>query len=121
MRPVDIAIQDVCKNYTFSELYEISALCNILKCNIRTVYPKIDVHDDIFPIVNNTFMPRPHIVANCQITILWSNASNETQARIANNSTWSPNHFVPLMAPFVQRELDNSNQSTPVLSVTSFI
>ena len=29
---VSFAIKIICKNYTFSELYEISALCSILRC-----------------------------------------------------------------------------------------
>ena len=116
--PIDIAIQAVCKDHTFSELYEIGALCNVLKCNIRSIYPKIDVRDHT-AIANNIFMPRPPIVTDCEITVLWSNTSNEKQARIANNSTWSPNHFVPLMSPFAQRQFDNNNQSSPVLVVSS--
>ena len=115
--PFDIAIQTVCKNYAFSELYEIGALCSLLKCNIRSIYPKIDVRD-YTAIFNNTFMPRPHVVTNCEITILWSHTLNETEARIANNSTWSPNHFVPLMLPSVQGEFDSNNQSAPVLVVS---
>ncbi|CAF1123464.1 unnamed protein product [Rotaria sp. Silwood1] len=113
--PIDIAIQAVCKNYTFSELYEIGALCNVLKCNIRSIYPNIDVRD-YTAIANNIFMPPPPIVANCEITILWSHTLNEKEARIVNNSTWSPNHFVPLMLPCIQREFDSNNQSTPVLA-----
>ncbi|CAF4772424.1 unnamed protein product [Rotaria sp. Silwood2] len=31
---VHIASKAACKNYTFSELYEIAALCNVIRCNI---------------------------------------------------------------------------------------
>ncbi|CAF3951344.1 unnamed protein product [Rotaria sordida] len=112
--PIDIAIQAVCKNHTFSELYEIAALCNVLKCNIRMVYPQIDV-GDYTAIANNIFNPCPPIVANCEIKILWSHTLNEKEARIVNNSTWSPNHFVPLMLPCIQREFDSNDQSAPAL------
>ncbi|CAF3675024.1 unnamed protein product, partial [Adineta steineri] len=111
----DIAIQAACRNYMFSELYEITALCNVLKCNIRSIYPKIDLRDDM-AIVNNTFMPPPPTVANCEITILWSHTLNENEARILNNLAWSPNHFVPLLSPLIQRELDNNNQLASVLA-----
>lgn len=116
--PFDIAIQAVCKDHTFSELHVIGALSNVLKCNIRSIYPQINVRDDI-AIANNIFMPRPPIVTDCEIKILWSNTLKEQEARIVNNSTWSPNHFVPLMSPFAQREFDNNNQSAPALVVSS--
>ncbi|CAF4125373.1 unnamed protein product [Adineta steineri] len=113
--PFDIAIQAMCRKSTFSELYEITALCNILKCNIRSIYPKIDLRDHT-AIVNNTFMPLPPTVANCEITILWSHTLNESEVRIKNNSTWSPNHFVPLMSRLIQHERDNNNQLASVLA-----
>ncbi|CAF1397260.1 unnamed protein product [Rotaria sordida] len=112
--PIDIAIQTVCKDHTFSELYEIAALCNVLKCNIRTVYPQIDV-GNYTAMANNIFHPCPPIVANCEIKILWSHTLSEKEARIVNNSTWSPNHFVPLLSPSVQREFDTNNQSASIL------
>ncbi|CAF1331055.1 unnamed protein product [Adineta steineri] len=111
--PFDIAIQAMCRKSTFSELYEITALCNILKCNVRSIYPKIDLRDHT-AIVNNTFMPLPPTVANCEITILWSHSLNENEVRIKNNSTWSPNHFVPLMPRLVQNERDSNNQLASV-------
>ncbi|CAF4077401.1 unnamed protein product [Rotaria sordida] len=112
--PIDIAIQAVCKNYTFSELYEIGALCNVLKCSIRSIYPNIDVRD-YTAIANNIFNACPSIAANCEIKILWSHTLNEKEARIVNNSTWSPNHFVPLLSPCVQREFDTNNQTASIL------
>ena len=60
--PIDIAIKAICKNYTYSELYEIAALCNVLGCNIRSVYPKIDFHH-YMTIWDNIFTPIPPI--NC--------------------------------------------------------
>ena len=35
--PLDTAINAICKNYTYSELYEIAALCNVLRCNIQII------------------------------------------------------------------------------------
>ncbi|CAF5017992.1 unnamed protein product, partial [Rotaria sp. Silwood1] len=29
--PIDIAIEAICKNYTFSELYETAPLCSVLR------------------------------------------------------------------------------------------
>ncbi|CAF3848636.1 unnamed protein product [Rotaria sp. Silwood1] len=108
---VNIAIKAICKNYTFSELYEIAALCNILQCNIRSVYPKIDFQQ-YMAICDNVFTPVLPIIANCNIVIMWSNASNEKDAREANNGTWSPNHFVPLIPPAIHNDSNNGNQST---------
>jgi hypothetical protein len=64
-------------------------------------------------------MPRPPIVANCEIKILWSNTLNEQEARMLNNSTWSPNHFVPVLSPFGQREFDGNSQLASLLVVSS--
>ena len=118
--PTDIAIRSVCRNSTFSELHEIGALCSVLRCNIRSIYPQIDVREDI-AIANSIFMPRPHIIANCEISLLWSNTSNETRARIANNFAWSPNHFVPLVSPLAQDDFAAQNRLSPVFVVSSLV
>ncbi|CAF1424611.1 unnamed protein product [Rotaria sordida] len=109
--PVNIAIKAICKNYTFSELYEIAALCNILQCNIRSVYPKIDFQQYMAPL-DNVFTAVSPIIANCNIVIMWSHALSEKDAREANNGAWSPNHFVPLIPPAIHNDSNNGNQST---------
>jgi hypothetical protein len=115
--PIDIAIKAICRNYTFSELYEIVALCNVLQCSIQSVYPKIDFQY-YMAILDNVFTPVPPIIANCTIAILWSNALNEKDAREKNNGTWSPNHFVPLMSPHILNESNDTNQSTSLAAVS---
>ncbi|CAF4703549.1 unnamed protein product, partial [Rotaria socialis] len=75
------------------------------------IYPNIDFRDDMV-FLNNIFTPIPPITTNCEVTILWSNATNEKHAREANHGTWSPNHFVPLMPTAMSFEFDDSNQST---------
>ncbi|CAF4999187.1 unnamed protein product, partial [Rotaria sp. Silwood1] len=112
--PIDIAIKAMCKNYTYSELYEIVALCNVLQCNIQSVHPKIDFQH-YMAIFNNVFKPVSPIIANCNIAILWSHALNEKDARETNNGTWSPNHFVSLMSPSIRNEFTNINQSTLIV------
>jgi hypothetical protein len=114
--PVDIAIKAICKNYTFSELYEISALCSVLGCNIRSIYPNIDFRQ-YMAVLNNVVTPAAPVIANCDIAILWSHALNETYARAENNGLWSPNHFVPLMVPIIHYESDDSNMSIPTIVV----
>ncbi|CAF2657391.1 unnamed protein product [Rotaria sp. Silwood2] len=109
--PVDIAIKAICKNYTFSELYEIAALCNVLRCNIRSVYPKIDFQQYV-AVWDNVFTPVSSIIPNCNIVIMWSNALNEKNARETNNGTWSPNHFVPLILTGIHNDSNNGDQST---------
>ncbi|CAF4274931.1 unnamed protein product [Rotaria sordida] len=66
---VAFIIKAMCKNNTFSDLYEISALCNVLKCNMRSIYPEIDFREDL-TIMNNLFTQSPPVIANCDITIL---------------------------------------------------
>ncbi|CAF1510921.1 unnamed protein product, partial [Rotaria sp. Silwood1] len=108
--PTDIAIKAICKNYMFSELYEIAALCNVLQCNIRSVYPKIDFHH-YMAIWDNLFTPIPPVHSNCNIAILWSNVLNEKDVRETHNGMWRPNHFVPLMSLPIRNELNNTSQS----------
>jgi hypothetical protein len=48
--------KDICNDHCYSDLYELAALCNVLECNIRSLYPRIDYHpvsfiyftDDLF-------------------------------------------------------------------------
>ncbi|CAF1131041.1 unnamed protein product [Adineta ricciae] len=108
VQPIDIAIKAICRNRTYSELYEICALCSILKCNIRSVYPEIDFRDDM-AVMNSIFQPIPPIVANYQVAILWCNLWKEMDVRAVNNSTWSPNHFVSLLLPSLQSGSSSSN------------
>ena len=116
--PLDIVIKAVCKNYTYSELYEIAALCNVLRCNIRSIYPKIDFREDM-EILNTIFRPTSPIIANCSITILWSHVLNEIDVRAQNNMAWNPNHFVPLMSPPAFDDSDNiSHQSVSKIVVS---
>ncbi|CAF4308423.1 unnamed protein product [Rotaria sp. Silwood2] len=112
--PTDIAIKAICKNYTFSELYEIAAQCNVLQCNIRSVYPKIDFHHYMV-IWDNLFTPIPPVSSNCNMVILWSNALNEKDAREMHNGTWRPNLFVPLMLPPIRNKFNNASQSASLV------
>jgi len=115
--PFDIAIQAICKNHMCSESYEIGSLCSVLRSNIRIIYPEIDIREDM-AFLNNGFTPAPPIITICAITILWSHARNEKDAREANHGTWSPNHFVPLMSPIAHYESDDSNKSAPFVVVS---
>ncbi|CAF3774135.1 unnamed protein product [Rotaria sp. Silwood1] len=118
---VAFIIKAMCKNNTFSELYEISALCNVLKCNIRSIYPKIDFREDMTTL-NNVFTPAPPVIANCNIEILWSHVLNETAARAANNGAWSPNHFVPLLSSTMHytSEYENKSSTFPIPEKKTF-
>jgi hypothetical protein len=109
---IDEVIKAVCKNYTYSELFEIIALCNVLRCNIRSVYPRIDFHHWM-TIFDNVFTPITSNVATCNISILWSSCADEQVNRMDHNGTWSPNHFVPLLSPSVRNEFDDANQTRP--------
>ena len=112
------ALQSACKNYNYSELCEIGALCTLLQCNIRSVYPNIDFRDDMM-IANKIFTPVPPINANCQITILWSHTKKEIEARAENNGAWSPNHFVPLLTRVEHsQDSDHGNRSASAASVS---
>ncbi|CAF1498257.1 unnamed protein product [Adineta steineri] len=106
---IDIAIKAICKNRTYSGLYEICALCSILKCNIRSVYPEIDFEAGM-AVMNSIYTPIPPIVANYEVAVLWSNVRKEMHVRVVTNNAWRPNHFVPLLAPNQQYDFDQRNQ-----------
>ncbi|CAF1484183.1 unnamed protein product [Adineta steineri] len=106
---IDIAIKAICKNRTYSRLYEICALCSVLKCNIRSVYPEIDFRADM-AVMNSIYTPIPPIIVNYEVAILWSNVWKEMHVRAVNNNLWSPNHFVPLLASIQQYDFDHRNQ-----------
>ncbi|CAF1374461.1 unnamed protein product, partial [Adineta steineri] len=106
---IDIAIKAICKNRTYSGLYEICALCSVLKCNIRSVYPEIDFRAGM-AVMNSMYTPISPIVANYEVATLWSNMLKEMHVRAANNNLWSSNHFVPLLALNQQYDFDHRNQ-----------
>lgn len=114
---IDEAIKAICKNDTYSELFEIVALCNVLRCNIRSVYPRIDFYGPM-AILDNVFTPVAPNTANCNISILWSSCLNEADNRMVHNGTWSPNHFVPLLSPSVLNEYDSINRTKPAAVVS---
>ena len=113
----DMAIKTICKNSTYSGLYEIATLCNVLQCNIRSVYPKIDFHHHM-TILDNLFTPISPVSSNCNIVILWSNTLNEKDAREIHNGTWRPNHFVPLISSSIRNEFNNASQSSSLVVVS---
>lgn len=111
----DIIIQAACKKGMYSEIHEVAALCNVLQCNIRSVYPRIDF-EYYKAIWDNVFKPIPPVIGNCDIVILWSNTLNETDARETYDSLWRPNHFVPLLSPSI---LNQGNNQSILLVVVS--
>ncbi len=117
--PIDIFIKAACKNQTFSELIEIAALSTVLQCNIRSVCPRVDF-PGAMEVLNSIFTPASPIIANYEIAILWSHVWNERLAREANNGTWSPNHFVPLISASIRNGSNNGNQSA-LLTVVSYL
>ena len=42
--PLQERWKDICKNHSYSDLYELAGLCNVLGCGIRSLYPRIDYH-----------------------------------------------------------------------------
>ena len=117
--PLDIAVKATCKDKTYSELYEIVALCTLLKCNIRSIYPIIDFREDL-AVMNHVFTPAPPTVASCEIKILWSHTMNETDFRALHNTRWNPNHFVPLMSSVTNYGSGLHNRSAPTNVVRFF-
>jgi hypothetical protein len=113
--PINEAIKNIARNYSYSELYEIAGLSNILKCNIRSIYPRIDYRQDL-NIMNSTFeYARSNLTTNI-ISIFWTHTKSETYVRNNNSGNWTPNHFVPLVLSSSQSKVENSLSLPTVLS-----
>lgn len=96
--PLNQSIKNVARDFSFSELYEIVALSNVLKCNICSIYPKIDYRIDLH-IMNNIFEHAQNTTSSKTIYIMWTHTQSEIFVRQSNGGNWSPNHFVPLLHP----------------------
>ncbi|CAF0776577.1 unnamed protein product, partial [Didymodactylos carnosus] len=84
-------------------LCEILALCNILQCSIRYVYPKIKEDADeagMSDLLNKTFHPfstTNSTKSTSTITLMWTHTAEEYTVRAVNYGMWVPNHSVPLV------------------------
>lgn len=113
------ALKNISKNGFYSESYEIHALCNVLECNIRSFCPLIDMNPAILAMLNKLFTPMPPRNAKSTITILWSHAEIEMDAKATNYGTWSPNHFVPLLSS-KESSSTSDRSAMPIKQVQSF-
>lgn len=99
----DVALQRVCNNNRFCELYEIVALTNVLQCEIQSVYPYIDYRAEM-KMMNTIYKPTATTTITVskmrRVIILWTNTDDElvVRARPDCKGSWSPNHFVPLLS-----------------------
>ena len=114
--PVHIALKSISKNYSYSESYEIHALCNVLACNIRSFCPWISLHPNVLIMLNKLFVPISSQNVKSTVKILWSHTMLETDVKLTNRGHWSPNHFVPLVSIHINvRSDDESTQ--PIMKV----
>ena len=114
--PVHIALKTISKNYSYSESYEIHALCNVLGCNIQSFCPSIGLHPNVLPMLNKLFTPIAPQNVECTIRILWCHTMMETDVKISNRGHWSPNHFVPLVSNGTSVGSDNGS-TQPIMKV----
>lgn len=96
--PLNQVIKNIVHNFSFSELYEVAALSNVLKCNVRCIYPIIDYRPDL-SVMNSTFEYIQGSASSKTICIFWTHTESENYVRSVNAGNWSPNHFVPLLLP----------------------
>lgn len=99
--PLDTALRETCNNNRFSELYELVALANVLKCEVQSVYPYINYRAEM-KIMNAVYKPIDVSVPNNRrLIIFWTNTNDEfsVKSRSGCGGVWSPNHFVPLIQP----------------------
>ncbi|CAF4286258.1 unnamed protein product, partial [Rotaria magnacalcarata] len=96
--PLNEVKKNIARNFAFSELYEIAALSNVLKCNIRSIYSIIDYRPHLH-IMNSTFEHAQYSIVSKAMCLFWTHTESEIDARRSNAGNWSPNHFVPLLLP----------------------
>ncbi|CAF4622447.1 unnamed protein product [Rotaria socialis] len=96
--PLNEVMKNIAHNFAFSELYEIAALSNVLKCNIRSIYPIIDYRPHLH-IMSSTFEHAQCNIMFKAICLFWTHTESDIDARSSNAGNWSPNHFVPLLLP----------------------
>ncbi|CAF4422189.1 unnamed protein product [Rotaria socialis] len=113
--PLNEGIKNITHNFSFSELYELVGLKNVLKCNIRSIYPNIDYRQDL-NIMNSTFEYAQFNLPSNTIFIFWTHTLNEIGARNNNAGNWTPNHFVPLILPSNNPEFQTNLSHPQVLS-----
>ncbi|CAF4206782.1 unnamed protein product, partial [Rotaria magnacalcarata] len=113
--PLNEGIKNITHNFSFSELYELVGLKNVLKCNIRSIYPNIDYRQDL-NIMNSTFEYAQSNLPSNTIFIFWTHTLNEIGARNNNAGNWTPNHFVPLILPSNNPEFQTNLSHPQVLS-----
>lgn len=109
--PIYIHIKQTVYLKNYSELYELIALCDVLKVNIQSVYPKIhnpNQNNISQWITHNQVYFNRHNQQN-MIYILWTHIQEEKLARNNNiYKTWSPNHFVPLFPRNENHQINTS-------------
>ncbi|CAF3812515.1 unnamed protein product, partial [Adineta steineri] len=111
--PFNEAIRRTCNNNNFSELYEVVALGNALRCEVQSVYPYIDYRGEMDK-MNAVYKPLDISAPNNgRLIIFWTNSEDEvtTKNRPGSGGVWSPNHFVPLIRPC---ETPESPQKTTI-------
>lgn len=99
--PVRDAIHRACINNSFSEVYELAALANVLQLEVHSVYPYIDYRAEMKN-MNTVYKSMEHLTDNHgRILLFWTSDADEisTRLRPGNRGVWGPNHFVPLVCP----------------------
>ena len=97
--PLNEAVRRTCKSNSFSELYELVALANVLQCEVQSVYPYIDYRAEMKS-MNAVYKPvETTAKSHGRLIIFWTSCENEvsTKNRPGSGGVWSPNHFVPLV------------------------
>ena len=101
--PIKDAIHRACLDNSFSELYELAALANVLQLEIHSVYPYIDYRAEMKN-MNSVYRPMRSLAgSHDRLVIFWSSDEDElsTKLRPGNRGIWNPKHFVPLVYPYI--------------------
>ena len=82
----------ICKLDSWSSVWTIAALANVLHISIETVYPAVNGPEEDEVLINNRcYLPMDQSF-NKKICIMWTRVKKRS-----NNTFWQANHFVPLI------------------------
>ena len=98
----DEALRRACNNNSFSELYEVVALANVLQCDVQSVYPYIDYRAEM-KTMNAVYKPMDiSVPKQGKLINFWTSSEDElsTKTRPRSDNVWRPNHFVPLVRQY---------------------
>ncbi len=112
------AVQSAVRSGDYASCWHIQACANVLRIPIESVYPPVNgLQDKTHKLLSRVFKPQS-MKARTPLMIMWSHGAGV--GAVADNQTWLPNHFVPLIEHLTPVET-TPVPSTQKVSYTSLL